>query len=130
MLKGDLKGMSGRYLRGHSFLGYGCTLAVGVGIPIPILDADMAAFTGVDDCDILLPVKDYGHDYPNGIPRVIRHVNYEELRSGEVDIDGRKVETAPLTSYSLSLEVAQTLKQWIEAGEFLLTEPVESIPSR
>ena len=46
MLKGDLKGMSDRYLRGHSFLGYGCTLAVGVGIPIPVLDADMARFTG------------------------------------------------------------------------------------
>lgn len=129
MLKGDLKGMDGRYLRGHSFLGYGCTLAVGVGIPIPVLDADMARFTGVDDGDILLPVKDYGHDYPNGIPRVLRHVSYEELRSGEVAIDGHKVETAPLTSHSMSLNVAQTLKARIDAGEFLLTEPVEPIPS-
>lgn len=129
MLKGDLKGMSDRYLRGHSFLGYGCTLAVGVGIPIPVLDADMARFTGVDDADILLPVKDYGHDYPNGIPRVLKHVSYEELRSGEVDIDGRKVETAPLTSYAMSLEVARTLKSWIDAGEFLLTDPVDPTPS-
>lgn len=129
MLKGDLKGMKGRYLRGHSFLGYGCTLAVGVGIPIPVLDADMARFTGVDDADILLPVKDYGHDYPNGVPRVLGHVRYEDLRSGEVLIEGRTVETAPLTSYAMSLEVARTLKAWLDAGEFLLTEPVEAIPA-
>ena len=30
----------------------------------------------------------------------------------------------------MSLEVAEKLKSWIEAGEFLLTEPVEAIPSR
>ena len=130
MLKGDLKGMDGRYLRGHSFLGYGCTLAVGVGIPIPVLNAEMAAFTGVSDADILLPVKDYGRDYPNGVGRVIRHVSYEELRSGHIEIEGQRVETSPLTSYTMSLEVAEKLKSWIEAGEFLLTEPVEAIPSR
>ena len=130
MLKGDLKGMDGRYLRGHSFLGYGWTLAVGVGIPIPVLNAEMAAFTGVSDADILLPVKDYGRDYPNGVGRVIRHVSYEELRSGHIEIEGQRVETSPLTSYTMSLEVAEKLKSWIEAGEFLLTEPVEAIPSR
>lgn len=130
MLKGDLKGMNGRYLRGHSFLGYGCTLAVGVGIPIPVLNAEIAAFTGVDDKDILMPVKDYGHDYPNGISRILGHLSYEELRSGEVEIEGRRVETAPLTSYAMSLEVAEKLKTWIDAGQFFLSEPVEMIASR
>lgn len=130
MLKGDLKGMDGRYLRGHSFLGYGCTLAVGVGIPIPVLNAEMAAFTGVSDADILLPVKDYGLDYPNGVSRIIRHVSYEELRSGKIEIEGQEIETSPLTSYTMSREVAERLKSWIEAGEFLLTEPLEAIPSR
>lgn len=130
MLKGDLKGMDARYLRGHSFLGYGCTLAVGVGIPIPILNADMARFCGVDDSEILMPIKDYGHDYPQGESRVIKHVTYEELRSGSIEIEGRTVETSPLTSWSMSLEVAQKLKSWIDAGEFLLTEPIEGIVSR
>lgn len=130
MLKGDLKGMDARYLRGHSFLGYGCTLAVGVGIPIPVLDADMARFTGVGDGDILMPVKDYGHDYPRNDPRVLTHVSYAELRSGTVEIEGRRVETSPLTSWSMSLEVARRLKEWIDSGDFLLTEPVAPIPSR
>ena len=32
--------------------------------------------------------------------------------------------------YLTDREVAERLKSWIEAGEFLLTEPVEAIPSR
>jgi len=129
MLKGDLKGMNPRYLRGLSFIGYGCSLAVGVGIPIPILDADMAWFTGVDDCDILMPVREYGHDYPNGVNRILQHVTYEELKSGEARILDAAVEAVPLTSLSLSLEIADELKTWIQEGKFLLTEPVEAIAS-
>lgn len=129
MLKGDLKGMNARYVRGLSLIGYGCSLALGVGIPIPILNEEMAWFTGVDDSDILMPVKDYGHDYPNCIPRVIQHVRFSELMSGQVTIMDQKVDAIPLTSYAMSLEVANELKAWIEKGEFLLTEPVELIPS-
>lgn len=130
MLRGDLKGMKPRYLRGLSFLGYGCTLAVGVGIPIPVLDEDMAWFTGVGNDDILMPVKDYGHDYPNCDPRVLRHVSYEELLSGEIQVLDKRVETVPLTSYTLSLEIADQLKAWIASGEFTLTEAQEKIPSQ
>ena len=130
MLRGELKGMKPRYLRGLSFLGYGCTLAVGVGIPIPILDEDMAWFTGVGNDDILMPVKDYGHDYPNCDPRVLRHVSYEELMSGEIQVLDKRVETVPLTSYTLSLEIADQLKAWIANGEFTLTEAQEKIPSQ
>lgn len=129
MLRGDLKGMKARYLRGLSFLGYGCTLAVGVGIPIPILDEDLAWFTGVGNEDILMPVKDYGHDYPNCDPRVLKHVTFEELMNGEIQILGKRVETVPLTSYTMSLEIADQLKFWIEKGEFTLTEAQEKIPS-
>lgn len=129
MVKGDLKGMNARFLRGLSFLGYGCSLAVGVGIPIPVLNEEIAWFTGVDDSDIQMPVRDYGHDYPNCLPRILQHVTYEELKSGEAEIMGKKVETVPMTSYPLSLEVANILKSWIEKGEFLLTEPVELLPS-
>ena len=130
MLRGDLKGMKARYLRGLSFMGYGCTLAVGVGIPIPILDEDMAWFTGVGNDDILMPLKDYGHDYPNCDPRVLKHVTFEELMSGEIQVLDKRVETVPLTSYTLSLEIADQLKDWIAKGEFTLTEAQEKIPSQ
>ncbi|WP_027177068.1 homocysteine biosynthesis protein [Desulfovibrio aminophilus] len=129
MLRGDLKQMRARYLRGVSIVGYGCSLAVGVGIPIPVLDEDMAWFTGVSDADIQMPIKDYGYDYPNGLPRILGHVTYEELKSGEIMVNGKKTQAVPLTSLSMCLEVADELKKWIEAGKFLLTEVQETIPS-
>jgi uncharacterized protein (DUF39 family) len=89
----------------------------------------MAWFTGVDDSDILMPVKDYGHDYPNGVGRILQHVSFEELKSGEAKILDARVEATPLTSLSLSLEIAEELKKWIAEGSFLLTEAVESIAS-
>jgi L-aspartate semialdehyde sulfurtransferase len=36
MVIGDLKQMTPRYLVGVSLLGYGCSLAVGLGVPIPL----------------------------------------------------------------------------------------------
>ncbi|MDL2271752.1 homocysteine biosynthesis protein [Desulfovibrio sp. OttesenSCG-928-I05] len=129
MLRGDMKGMNARYVRGLSILGYGCSLAVGVAIPIPILNEDMAFFTGVSDAEIPMPVKDYGHDYPNRDPRILGHVSYEELRSGTIRVMDKDVETVPLTSYALSLECANSLKELIEKGEFTLTEAQEEITS-
>ena len=128
MLKGDMKQMDARYVRGVSIVGYGCSLNLGVGIPIPILNEEIAGFTGVSDADIQVPVKDYGHDYPNGLPRVLGHVTFEELKSGEIEVGGKKIASVPLTSYTMSLEVADKLKDWITEGKFLLTEPVEDIP--
>ncbi len=129
MLKGDMKGMSAKWVRGVSILGYGCSLNVGVGIPIPILDEDMAFFTGVSDADITKPVRDYGQDYPNGVNNVMGQPTMEQLKSGEIEVNGQKVRTVPLTSYALSLEIAQELKAKIERGEFTLTEPQDRIVS-
>ncbi len=124
MLKGNLKGMNKRYVRGLSYYGYGCTLALGVGIPIPILNEEMAAYTAIDNDNILMPVKDYGHDYPNAIPHILKHVTYTELRSGKIEVLDKKMETVPLTSYTISKEVAEELKKWILNKQFMLTSPV------
>ncbi|WP_027178280.1 homocysteine biosynthesis protein [Maridesulfovibrio bastinii] len=129
MLKGDMKGMEQRYVRGLGFPGYGCTISVGVGIPIPVLNEEVAWYAGVSDADIQVPVRDYGYDYPNGISRILGHVTYEELRSGEINLNGKTIPTIPMTSYSISLEIADKLKKWISDGDFLLTEPVEKIES-
>ncbi len=124
MLKGDLKGMKARYVRGLSYYGYGCSLALGVGIPIPILDEDLAYRTSISDDDILLPVKDYAHDYPNAVPRILEHVSYSALRSGSIEVMGKKIPTTPLTPYTISKEIANELKDWIINKEFTLTAPI------
>jgi uncharacterized protein (DUF39 family) len=121
---GDLKGMSRRFLRGVSVTGYGVSLAVGLGVPIPVLDEEMARFTAVRDRDIVAPVVDYSRDYFQNTGKVLGHVTYEELRSGTIMVNGRRVRSAALSSYDRAREIAETLKGWIARGEFLLTRPV------
>jgi len=125
---GDLRGMSPRYLTGYSILGYGATLAVGIGIPIPVLDEEVVRYAAVRDADISAPVVDYSVDYPQGTGRVLGEVTYAELKSGRIVVEGKEVPTAPLSSYSRAREIAGVLKDWIRQGRFLLTEPVELLP--
>lgn len=126
---GDLKQMSHRWLKGASFTGYGVTLTLGLGVPIPILDEEILESTAVTDADITGPVVDYSQAYPNCKPEILGEVSVAQLKSGEISVNGKKVVTAGLSSYAFAREVAQTLKQWITEGSFLLTEPVAPIPS-
>jgi uncharacterized protein (DUF39 family) len=125
---GDLKQMSPRYLVGTSMLGYGVSLAVGIGIPIPILNEEMLRYTTVTDADIFAPIIDYATSYPNRIPASLGEVSYAELRSGKIKVQGKIVPTASLSSYPRALEIANTLKDWIQNRKFLLTQPVASLP--
>ncbi|MQY82006.1 MAG: hypothetical protein GH158_07275 [Dehalococcoidia bacterium] len=125
---GDLKQMSPRWLVGTSMYGYGVTLTVGVGVPIPILDEEILRSTAVTDAEIFGAVIDYSDAYPNQKPDIVGEVNYAQLKSGTVKLQGKKVPTSSLSSYSRALEIAETLKDWIKRGEFLLTEAVAPLP--
>ena len=125
---GDLKKMTPEYLVGVSIQGYGCSLAVGLGVPIPILNEEMAAFTGVSDDEIFTQVVDYGTDYPSGISRSLAQVSYAELKSGAIKLNGENVPSVPLSSMVKARAIAQTLKSWIQSGTFLLGEPQFTLP--
>jgi len=126
MVSGNLKDMDPEFLRGATFYRYGTTLFVGLGIPIPILNEQMAKKTAISDADILTDVIDYGvarRERP-----VLRKVTYEELKSGAIEVEGRDVPTSPLSSFFMAHKVADELKNRIEEGEFLLSLPVDRLP--
>ncbi|TET16471.1 MAG: hypothetical protein E3J75_05235 [Dehalococcoidia bacterium] len=125
---GDLKQMKPRWLLGTSMLGYGCTITVGIGVPIPILSEEILQYTAVSDDEISAPVVDYSEAYPQMRPDILGEVSYAQLKSGEIIVQGKEVPTASLSSYSRAVEIATILKEWILSGRFLLTEPVALLP--
>ncbi|MBW4544014.1 MAG: homocysteine biosynthesis protein [Symplocastrum torsivum CPER-KK1] len=125
-LIGDAKLMNPKWVRGCYFKNYGPSLMLGVGVPLPVLTEEVVNACAVQDKDIVAPVVDFS------IPRRVRPtfglVSYAQLKTGRIVIDGKAVRVAPLASIFLSRQVALELKQWIESGEFTLTEPVAAIP--
>jgi uncharacterized protein (DUF39 family) len=125
---GDLKQMDSRWLVGTSFIGYGVTMTVGIGVPIPILSEEILEYSAVTDKDIIAAVIDYSEAYPQRTPDIVGEVTYAALRSGKIKLLGKEVPTASLSSYSRAVEIANTLKDWIRKGDFYLTEPVAPLP--
>jgi len=130
MVIGDLKQMQPRWLVGVSILGYGCSLTVGLGIPIPILDEEMARYTAVADEELFAPLVDYSEDYPKGTGKAVGQVSYAELKSGSFRFNGREVQSVPLSSMPRAREIADILKRWISQGKFLLGEPQYFLPTK
>jgi uncharacterized protein (DUF39 family) len=125
---GDLKQMKPEWLVGTSMLGYGSTLTVGIGVPVPILSEEILRYTTVSDAGILAPIVDYSEAYSQMKPDILGEVSYADLKSGRVKIQGKDVRTGSLSSYPKAVEIASVLKSWIEKGEFLLTEFVAPLP--
>ena len=126
---GDLKKMSPKWLMGVSIQGYGCSLAVGIGIPIPILNEEIVQYTALSDEELFTQIIDYGHDYANGISKSYGRVSYAELKSGHINFKGEEIPTAPLSSIVRAREIAEMLKRWISSGKFLIGEPQFTLPS-
>ena len=127
---GDLKKMSPKWLVGMSLQGYGCSLAVGLGIPIPLLNEEIAGYTGISDHDIVTQIVDYGKDYPNGVSKSYGQVSYAELKSGFIKLNGQEIPTVPLSSLVKAREIADVLKKKISDGKFTLGEPQMILPSK
>ena len=123
---GNLKEMSPNFLRAAIFKGYGVSLFVGIGVPIPILNREVMSYVMVKDEDIYTEIIDYS------IPRLERPslgwVNYKQLREGKIKVQGKEVITSSLSSYAKAREIAQKLKEEILRGEFLLQEPIQKFP--
>jgi uncharacterized protein (DUF39 family)/CBS domain-containing protein len=125
MVTGDLKQMSQDYLRAATMTGYGVTLYVGLGIPLPVLDLDVVRATAVRDEDITVDILDYS--VPSRSRPSMRKVNYAELRSGAIELNGEEIKTSSLSSFRNARKVAGELKSWVENGKMQLALPTRPI---
>lgn len=123
-LIGDAKQMSTKFIRAAYFEKYGVSMYVGIGIPIPVLDADMAMRLSVRNSQIETNILDYG----TGNFELLGRIDYESLFSGNINVNGKKIRTAPLSSIKVAREIAEILKKEITEGRFFLTEPVTFFP--
>lgn len=128
-LSADMKQMQPEFVRGVSLRGYGVSLSLGVGIPIPILNADILRQTTVRDSEIYATVVDYAEDYPQKTGKTLGRFSYAELRSGTVELLGKKVPVSSMSSYSKALRICELLKEEIRSGSFLLSEPSQALPA-
>jgi len=125
---GDLKQMDAEFIVGTSMHGYGTTLTVGIGVPIPILNEEIAKYAALKDEELEAPIIDYSGDYPNCKSSDLGTRNYKELKSGKITIDGKEVPTASLSSYPKAVKIAGLLKEEIKSGKFLLSKPLQHLP--
>jgi len=125
---GNLKEMNPDFIVGTSMHGYGTTLTVGIGVPIPILNEEIAKYAALKDEELEVSIIDYSEDYPNCKSSDLGTRNYKELKSGKIIIDGEEVPTASLSSYPKAVEIANILKKEIKSGRFLLTKPLQLLP--
>ena len=122
---GDARNMSSEYIKAAYYEKYGVSMFVGIGIPIPVLDEEMAARLMIRNDQITTRILDYGNpDHPE-----LGRVNYAQLMSGEIEFNGKKIRTSSLSSLYKARKIADILKKQIEEGSFLLTEPLEAFPA-
>jgi len=128
-LIGNLREMDPQWIRAVSYTGYGVSLSLAVGVPIPILDEEMMKFVSVSDDELTAPVVDYSRFYPTGEGEaLLGEVTYAQLKSGSIEVKGKQVPTGCFSSYSKAREVAEHLKSLIQNGGFLLSQPVAPLP--
>ena len=127
-LIGDMKQMSRDFVRGLNIYGYGTSVALGVGVPLPVLNEDVVKRASISDEDIYANLIDYS--VTSKSRPTLAQYNYAQLRTGMIEYEGRKIRTSSLSSYWGARKVAERLKNWIEKGEFLLTQPVKKLPEK
>ena len=124
----DMKDMQPGLIRAASLTGYGSSMSLALGIPLPVVDEEVMQAAAISDDKITYPIVDYSEDYPLGRSSNLGRVSMAELMSGEITIDVKKVPTGCLASRTMARKTAALLKTQITEGKFLLTQAVAPLP--
>jgi uncharacterized protein (DUF39 family) len=122
----DLKAASPEFFSAATFTKYGVSSFVGIGVPIPVLDEDIAATLALTDVEISATIYDYGVQHRSRPS--LGTVTYAELRTGSIEVDGKTVPTGPISSLPVARRIATELKRWVAEERFTLAPPLQALP--
>lgn len=122
----DLKAASPEYYSAATFTKYGVSAFVGIGVPIPVLDEEIAETLALTDADLKATIFDYGVQRRSR--PALGQVTYAQLRSGSIEIEGKTVPTGPISSLPKARAIAAELKRWIAEEKFTLAAPLQQLP--
>lgn len=122
----DLKQASREFFSAATFTGYGVSAFIGIGIPIPVLDEDIARTLALTDADIQATVVDYG--VARRSRPALGRVTYAQLRSGTIEVEGKRVPTGPISSLPKARRIAAVVKEWVSERRWTLTPPITLLP--
>jgi uncharacterized protein (DUF39 family) len=124
----DLHGLRSEWIRPCFFEGNGSALLVAIAAPVPLINLRVARQASVEDDLLEAPVLDFS------IPRRIRpsfgSVPYSRLLAGEIQVDGRRLRSAPAHSPRLAESIGSELIERLRSGAFPLRLPLAPLPSR
>ncbi len=124
----DLHGLRPEWLRACFFEGQGAALLVGIAAPIPLINASVALQAACDDEDLEAPVLDIA--IPRRLKPSFGPISYAQLKSGAIQVEGRRLTAAPAHSPRLAEGIGRELIAWLEDGRFPLRLPVQPLSPR
>ena len=121
----DIDGMQSKWIRGGYLQSFGPVLYAGVGVPIPVLDEEIARQIEISDDKIHSTIVDFS--IPRRTKPTFGQCTYTELRTSTVLINKKPTLAAPLSSMAWAIEICDLLKSSILNKHFFLSKPIAPI---
>ncbi len=121
----DTDQMKSKWVRGGYLKSFGVVLYVGIGIPIPVLNEEIAEALSITDENIHTTIVDFS--IPRRTKPIFGQCTYSELRTSTVLINEKPTLTAPLSSMAYAIEICKILKDEIINKDFFLTKSIMPI---
>lgn len=121
----DINSMDPKWVRGGFLKSFGPVLYIGVGIPIPVLNEEIAEQIAINDENIHTTIVDFS--IPRRTKPTFGQCTYAELRTTTVMINNKPTLSAPLSSMAWAIEICKIIKESILSKSFYLSKPIGPI---
>jgi uncharacterized protein (DUF39 family) len=123
-----LHALQSRWLRAGWLEEQGDVLLVAIAAPVPLINGATALGAATSNRALEAPVLDVA--IPRRLKPSFGGVSYQALRSGWIDVEGRRLRALPAHSPRLAMEIGAELALQLEEGRFPLRLPLAPLGQR